>query len=481
VGIKVILEMQAVAQAAVQAMVSCLILGMGIAGVAWVLTRALPPGKAGLRFTVWFSALGAIALLPLMHRLLLSRAGAHAESLARAHGWMVLAPDWTVYLFWPWVLVASAGLVRVIGSVYHLHRLAATSTAVEPAELDAGVLQTVLRAAQARAFDVRVSDRIRVPVAIGLFRPAVVLPRYLLQELSPRQLNQVLLHETTHLLRYDDWTNLLQKIANALLFFHPAVWWLENRLTLEREMACDEAVVAETADPRSYAECLALLAEKSVTARGLALVQAAVSRLRHTSLRVKELLHTDRAKTGRVWGAAAGVLGVLACSALSLQAPDLISFQSRNLGRTENHHPDFALRAPLGWGTSGVPVGKLDTMTGVTPQIVPASFTQKVAPGRRLNVKPEARILAAAQPTGEAPTGKAKVALAMRGEERSYLVPVSLTTVVLVEDSGSAQVSTPASQNRACRGPHWTVWHITVFYSTFYPTADQSARTPRKT
>ena len=90
-----------------------------------------------------------------------------------------------------------------------------------------------------------------------------------MQELSAVELNAILLHELAHLRRWDDWTNLIQKIVGAVLFFHPAVWWIEKKLALEREMACDDLVLAKTASPRAYAECLVSLAEKSLLRRGL--------------------------------------------------------------------------------------------------------------------------------------------------------------------------------------------------------------------
>ena len=94
-------------------------------------------------------------------------------------------------------------------------------------------------------------------------KPVVVVPGWVMQELSADELNQILLHELAHLRRWDDWTNLAQKVVKALFFFHPAVWWIEKRVSLEREMACDDAVIAETASPRAYAECLTHLAERT--------------------------------------------------------------------------------------------------------------------------------------------------------------------------------------------------------------------------
>ena len=140
-----------------------------------------------------------------------------------------------------------------------------------------------------------------MPTAIGLMKPALSIPGWVMQELSADELNQIVLHELAHLRRWDDWTNLAQKIVKALFFFHPAVWWIEQKVSLEREMACDDAVIAETESPRAYAECLAHLAEKTLIQRGVALAQAALGRIRQTSLRVAQILDGNRRATGRAW------------------------------------------------------------------------------------------------------------------------------------------------------------------------------------
>ena len=139
------------------------------------------------------------------------------------------------------------------------------------------------------------------------------------------------MHELAHLRRRDDWTNLLQKILGALLFFHPAVWWIEKKLALEREMACDDLVLASTTSPRAYAECLVSLAEKSFLRRGLALAQAAVDRLRNVSLRVSQILDVDRPRATRVWRPAPVLVGgvSLVCLVALSHAPTrLVSFSN---------------------------------------------------------------------------------------------------------------------------------------------------------
>ena len=118
------------------------------------------------------------------------------------------------------------------------------------------------------------------------------------------------------------------------LFFHPAVWWIEKKLALEREMACDDLVLASTTSPRAYAECLVSLAEKSFLRRGLALAQAAVDRLRHVSLRVAQILDVHRPRATRVWRPAPVLVGgvSLVCLLGLSQAPTrLVSFENASV------------------------------------------------------------------------------------------------------------------------------------------------------
>ena len=455
------LPMHSIAQIAAEGIVSSLVLGMVVATIAWLLARVLPSGNAGLRFAVWFSALGVIALLPVVQNVI-QTTGVGAQVGVR--GLLVLPADWAWYLFGVWAVVAIAGMIRVGVGALHLWSLRAQSAVIETGDLDPVVRATVERAGEHRRFEVRVSDQVTVPMAIGFFRPAIVFPRNLLSELVPEQLNQLVLHESTHLLRYDDWTNLLQKLMQAVLFFHPAVWWLENKLTLEREMACDEAVVAETHDARSYAECLATLAEKSVLRRSMALVQAAVSRLRHTSFRVEQVLAMDKdnRKHVRGWGAAASVVGVISCAALLVQAPDLVSFQSRNIA-AENESEAVM---PQEFGARVVPA----MMKQEVPQVIPAMMKRNVAATARVQTKSVSpqRVRLSTNQSELAAFEKRdhmKARVVMASQQTSTPVPVLVTTTMLIESDQ------PGVPNQV-----WVVrtWHVALYY----PTAEQSKQVP---
>jgi hypothetical protein len=184
-----------------------------------------------------------------------------------------------------------------------------------------------------RVLSVRVSSGVEVPTAIGFFKPAIILPAWLLESTPADELRYILLHEFAHLRRRDDWTNLVQKVVQALFFFLPSVWWIERRLTLDREMACDDAVLANAGCARGYAECLAHIAEKSFMRRQMALVQAAVSRMRQLTLRVARILDTDRSHVTSIsmWKSAVPAVAVLAtlCAVVTANAPTLVRFADR--------------------------------------------------------------------------------------------------------------------------------------------------------
>jgi beta-lactamase regulating signal transducer with metallopeptidase domain len=109
---------------------------------------------------------------------------------------------------------------------------------------------------------VRLTTRVSEALVVGFWRPLVLLPASWLAELPPATLEAIVAHELAHLRRYDLWVNLLQRVLETLLFYHPAVWWLSSRVRLERELCCDELAVAITGRRVEYVTALELVARK---------------------------------------------------------------------------------------------------------------------------------------------------------------------------------------------------------------------------
>ena len=250
---------------------------------------------------------------------------------------ITLPGGWGLFLFLAWVLAAFVAILRLVIGLWRLRALRRSCVAIDVSELDTAIRTTLAEFTSARAVTLATSERVSVPAAIGFFKPMIVLPAWALRELTPAELNVILLHEFAHLRRGDAWTNLLQKFVRAVFLFHPAVWWIERRLSLEREMACDDQVLAETANPRGYAKCLIAVLEKSVARRGWAMAQAAVHRAREASLRLARILDAAGRTTRNVWKPALGFVGAfsLLCLTVVPRAPQFVAFEAERAGASD--------------------------------------------------------------------------------------------------------------------------------------------------
>jgi GWxTD domain-containing protein len=109
------------------------------------------------------------------------------------------------------------------------------------------------------------SCAVEVPVVVGYLRPAILMPLGLLAGMPADHLEAILLHELAHIRRRDYLVNLLQTIAQNLLFYHPAVWWISGVIRAERENCCDDLVVALDGNAHHYAVALTALESRRVT------------------------------------------------------------------------------------------------------------------------------------------------------------------------------------------------------------------------
>jgi beta-lactamase regulating signal transducer with metallopeptidase domain len=158
-----------------------------------------------------------------------------------------------------WFTVVTVLGYRLVRASRGLTRLKAGS---EPLDMSPFPdLTAAIAGSGRRQIKVGVSDAISTPIAAGFFRPMIILPRPVAEQLSDADLNVIIRHELTHINRRDDWTKLAQKLIEAVFFFNPAVHLIGRQLELERELACDEAVVAQTSSVDSYARCLTRLAQ----------------------------------------------------------------------------------------------------------------------------------------------------------------------------------------------------------------------------
>jgi beta-lactamase regulating signal transducer with metallopeptidase domain len=105
------------------------------------------------------------------------------------------------------------------------------------------------------------SSLAEVPTVVGWLRPVVLLPTAALTGLPPQHLEALLAHELSHVRRHDTLVNLMQVLVETLLFYHPAVWWVSDRIRNERENCCDDVAVRLCGDAVLYARALTSMEE----------------------------------------------------------------------------------------------------------------------------------------------------------------------------------------------------------------------------
>ena len=325
-------ELQPLAQIFTERLLNTAVAGIVLAGLVWLLLRVMGRQNSGTRFAIWFSALLAMVALPFFSEA--SFVASHLPVLAPANpnGRIILPASFALWLFIAWAAGAGLLLLRLSVGLWRVRRFRKNCSDVDISTLgpaSAGMLRDFASTHRVRICG---SSSVAVPAVIGFFRPAIVFPAGLLPHLSSSEIEIILLHELAHLRRWDGWTNLTQKIVKALFFFHPAVWWIESRLTLEREMACDDIVLAQTYSPRSYASSLISFAEKLQGVRGLALAQALVSHMHQMSQRVAKILDAKRPGRpplrGPVVALSAGVVALVLGAAPYM--PRVVAFETHS-------------------------------------------------------------------------------------------------------------------------------------------------------
>jgi beta-lactamase regulating signal transducer with metallopeptidase domain len=356
--------------------------GTLLAAAVWLLLQLFPKRDSRTNFAVWFSTLLATALLPVLSVYVEQKSAAPGSP--RAVFTVSTSVAW--YLFVVWAVIALAGLARVIIATFQLRQLRSQAAPVEMESLPADIRCLIEEAQKSRPVSLLVSERLEVPTAIGFRNPAVILPAWMLEATPAEGLKYILLHELAHLSRRDDWTNLAQKILKALLFFLPSVWWIERRLSLDREMACDDAVLVHSGTPVGYAECLAHVAERSFLRKQIALAQAAVGRVRQLTERVTRILDPNRPRATQMWKPAVPVVMVVAllCAVPASFTPELIGFSNGSpSAKAQIGSQDKTLIAPS-------PANDISTDGPKVVHMVPASL--KTEGGALAPTKAKARL-----------------------------------------------------------------------------------------
>src|SRR5262245_7457704 len=267
------------------------------------------------------------------------------------------APAWPTLLRWGWLAGALVLFASLAGDLWRLRRLRRNGLPWwKGREL---MLSLASECGIRRKVEVLLHEGIQGPLTCGLWRPAILLPAEAC-EWNEADLRRALVHELEHV-RRGDWAVQLAARATCILYwFHPLVWAVLRRLSLEAERAADDAVV-RSAEHTEYAEQLVLLAGRLSKAR----TQPALGMANRSDLsaRVSAILNGSQRRGRAGWRPTASALGVAGLVVLALapvravtlakkqtaeaaQTPSSQSItQGKPINKVQPPYPEIAKRA----------------------------------------------------------------------------------------------------------------------------------------
>ena len=275
--------MTAITQALSAALLHFVWQGLAVGLLLWIALFVMRKGPANARYAASCVALVILVLLPVVTACVLytpvTAAGpvktaqaallpVRAERSESSSGaWLAALQSWALPLWSLGVLAFSLRLVLGSRQVAMLRRRGAPA--------DAAIVKMVAglgkRMGLARPVHVLITSLADGPSVVGWLRPVLLLPSATILGLTLEQLEAVLAHEIAHIRRYDYLVNVLQIVAETLLFYHPAVWWASARIRHERELCCDDLAVRSCGDALCYARALTTLEKLRVLTPNLAM------------------------------------------------------------------------------------------------------------------------------------------------------------------------------------------------------------------
>lgn len=295
--------------------------GAVIGCLTGVLLVALRNARPETRYAVACSALLLCIAWPVADLMLLLRAGpgatsgqlpAGASSVAALSSGAGGLPDW-LQAHLDWIVGIWAACTAVLGGRMALGLLWIGRTArVQAADpiWQARLSRMAARCGLSREVRLRVVDNLSSPITAGWWHPVVLVPAALVSGMPPQLLEALLAHELGHIRRHDYLVNLVQNVIEALLFYHPAVWWISHRIRAEREQIADDFAARQLGAPQRLARALSELERLQFSPHHLAQAASGGDLL----ARIRRQMRPDVQALD--WKAALPVLGlVLACVA----------------------------------------------------------------------------------------------------------------------------------------------------------------------
>ena len=181
--------------------------------------------------------------------------------------------------------------IRLINSYVHIYYIRKDGLIKPPAQWRLFAEKVSLHMGMSKKICLWFSENVDVPATVGFLKPFILIPLASINQLTPEQLEAVILHELSHIRRNDYLINLFISIIETILFFNPFVVLLSSIIKRERENCCDDFVIQYQYDRHSYAS--ALLSLEQTRTKNIRLSQAATSGKKQLLGRIQRIMEVS--------------------------------------------------------------------------------------------------------------------------------------------------------------------------------------------
>jgi len=163
---------------------------------------------------------------------------------------------------------------KLIGGFVHVHYIRKQKNLTENSLWNEKVRLLSEKLKMLKKVSLYFSEHVQIPLTIGYFKPIIIFPIALINNLDSEQVEAILMHELAHIKRHDYLMNILQCIMETILCFNPFVWLISKTIRQEREYCCDDMVMEEDYNHFTYSKALFIIAQQNNQDYALAMASA---------------------------------------------------------------------------------------------------------------------------------------------------------------------------------------------------------------
>ena len=193
-----------------------------------------------------------------------------------------------------WMMGLFFFLVKMLFGLYFVNQIRFSAYSLENKSWQNRIDKHLINLGSSRSVEIAQSALIKMPMMIGFLKPMILFPVGVINGMEIKEVEAIIAHELSHVLRNDYIMNIIQSCIEVLFYFNPAVWWLSSVVRLERENSCDDMAIQLTNSNVQYAKALLKLGHQQNSSNSL--VMSFGGKKKKLLLRVQRVLNNSQYK-----------------------------------------------------------------------------------------------------------------------------------------------------------------------------------------